>query len=255
MPIVTKSQVGINTLDPQALLDIRSLGNTTSTSALIIRDHLGQPIFNIADDGSISTKGTIKAPVLLDIRAQEGNNIIALGKSHLTYNEAKPGALMYNSSTKSMYVTDDTEWKELSYNYMKAFVVADIPTATQAFPNGSTTIIDWDIVSDPTNSFDTSTMLFTAKREAIYSVSVNITFNDGPVVSNSYIETILSASNGQSVKCITNYHSAGTIPTGAQCSGNFKLAEGENITITLSHNLGNTKYIKVGYCNMDIVEL
>lgn len=253
------SQVGINTTNPQAILDIQSQGNTDQTSALIIRDNLGQPIFNIFNDGSISTKGTVKTPALLDLRSDDGNDIIAIGSSYLTYSDAKPGALMYNPATKSMYLSDNTQWKELSYNYLKAFVDGDMTSANQTFPSNSSieTIVDWNIVSDATNSFDIPNKQFVAKRSSLYAVSVNISFISGQVIANSYIEAILKASNGRSVKCLTTYQTStsSSIPTGVQCAGNFELTAGQSIQISLIQTTGYSKTINEEYCSMSIIEL
>lgn len=256
---ITMGQVGINTTNPQGMLDIHSQGNTPQTSALIVRDNLEQPILNIFNDGTISTKGAVKTPALLDLRSDSGNAIIAIGNSYLTYSEAKPGALKYNLTTKSMYLSDNTQWKELSYNYLKAFVVGNMTSVNQTFPSNSSTetIVNWNIVSDATNSFDIPNKRFVAKRKSLYAVSANVSFTNAQVVAYSFIEAILRASDGRSVKCLTTYHAttSSSIPTGVQCAGNFELDAGESVQILLIQTTGSAKTINDEYCNMSIIEL
>lgn len=250
------AQVGINTSDPQAMLDIRSQGSTATTMALSVKDNAGTLLFGIRDDGQVLTKSVTNPKVLLDLRNGDNNDILGIGNSSQSYNMAGQGAVKYDTNTRSLYFADNTAWKELSSDYIKAFVVADIQNATQVFANNTTNIINnWNIQSDLTASFDASTGIFTAQRGSIYSITINITFDDGTVAAHSQILATLVSSGGQQVKCIATYNNAGAIPSGVQCAGNFNLNIGETLYTTLWHNLGVTKYIKVGYSNLTIVEL
>ncbi|SHF16785.1 hypothetical protein [Dysgonomonas macrotermitis] len=253
---ISCAQVGINTLNPEAVLDIRSTGSTTSTKALIVKNNTGTEIFSVRDDGRIITAGVITPSVLLDLRDGTDNSIVAVGQSNQTGAIAGGGALKYDTSAKSLYLSDGINWNVLASDYIKAFVVADITNASQNFANNTTnTISNWTIVSDQTNSFNPLSGIFTAKRSSVYSVSLNITLDDGAVNARTQLQASIKASGGQEVKCITTFNTAGTLPTGVQCSGNFNLALNETLSTSLWHNLGSTKNIKVEYNNLTIVEL
>lgn len=250
------AQVGINTTSPQAMLDIRSQGSTASTMALAVKNNTGNLLFGIRDDGRVQLTGVTTPKVLLDLRGGDDNNIVGIGNSSLASSIAGQGAVKYDTNTRSLYLADNSTWKELSSDHIKAFVVADITVATQAFAhNATSTIVGWHVLSDLTSSFNPSTGIFTAQRRAIYSISINVTFNDGNVVAGSQIRATLTSSSGQQIKCITTYNDAGSIPSGVQCDGSFDLNIGQTLYTTLWHNLGTTKYIKVGYSNLTIVEL
>ncbi len=250
------AQVGINTKTPQAALDIQSKGNTVSTQALLVKSNSSVNVFDLRDNGIVLTSGVSSSPVLLDLRDGKNNSILAIGESNQTAAVAKKGAVKYDTNTKSLYLSDNTSWKALASDYIKAFVVADITSATQSFANNtSNTIKNWVKVSDLTNSFNPTTGVFTAQRASVYSVSLNITLNDGTINAKTQLQASLVASGGQQVKSITTFNAASGLSAGVQCSGNFQLALGETLSVVLWHNMGVAKQIKVGYNNLTIVEL
>ncbi|SHF53718.1 hypothetical protein [Dysgonomonas macrotermitis] len=250
------AQVGINTQNPQAALDIHSIGSSASTKSLSIKNNTGTEIFSLRDDGRIITSGVASPSVLLDLRDGIDNAIVAVGESSQTGSTAQSGALKYDTSARSLYLSDGITWNALASDYIKAFVVADIGSASQTFANNTTnSIVNWTTISDLTGCFNSSTGVFTAKRASLYSVSLNITLDDGAINAQTYLQSSLIASGGQQIKCLTTFNSGGSIPAGVQCSGNFNLALNEIVTTSLWHNLGVSKNIKIGYSNLTIVEL
>lgn len=250
------AQVGINTMSPQAMLDIRSRGNTASTMALSVKNNSSVSLLDIRDDGRIITSGVSLPSILLDLRDGQDNAILAVGESQQTAAYAKGGALKYDVNVKSLYLSDNTQWNQLASDHIKAFVVADITSQLQGFTdNTSNTITDWNIQSDLTGSFNATTGIFTAQRSSIYSVSLNITLEEGSVSAGSEARAVLVASNGKQVTSISTITSVGNFPVGVQCSGSFLLALGETLSVVLFHNMGETKNVKVGYNNLTIVEL
>lgn len=250
------AQVGINTKVPLAALDIRSKGNNVSTQALLVKSNSSVNLFDLRDNGQVLTSGVSLSSILFDLRDGKNNSILAIGESTQTPLEAKAGAVKYDANTKSLYLSDNTSWKALASDYIKAFVVADITSSTQSFANNtSSTIKNWVKISDLSNSFNASTGVFTAQRASVYSVSLNITLNDGIINAKTQLQASLVASGGQQVKSITTFNAASGLSAGVQCSGNFQLALGETLSVVLWHNMGATKQIKVGYNNLTIVEL
>ena len=250
------AQVGINTTSPLAMLDIQSKGNTVSTQALLVKSNSSVNLFDLRDNGQVLTSGVSLSSILFDLRDGKNNSILAIGESTQTAAVAKEGAVKYDANTKSLYLSDNTSWKELASDHIKAFVVADITSSTQSFANNtSSTIRNWVKISDLSNSFNASTGVFTAQRASVYSVSLNITLDDGTINAKTQLQASLVASGGQQVKSITTFNSASGLSAGVQCSGNFQLALGETLSVVLWHNMGATKQIKVGYNNLTIVEL
>ncbi len=250
------AQVGINTKIPQAALDIKALGNTSATKSLSVKNDANIEIFSIRDDGRVLTSKVTSPSVLLDLRDNSSNSIFAVGESDQAASVAKAGALKYNDLSKSLYLSDDVAWNELASDFIKAFVVADLSVASQSFNNNTTSIIaNWTKLADSSNSFNPLTGVFTAKRSSVYSVSLNITLDNGAVNAKSQLQALLTASGGQQIKCITTFNVAGTLPSGVQCNGNFNLALNETLSTSLWHNLGIAKKVKIGYNNLTIVEL
>lgn len=250
------AQVGINTQTPQAVLDVQSKGNTASTKALSVKNSSAINIFDMRDDGRVITAGVLAPNILFDLRDGKNNSILAIGESDQTAVVAKGGAVKYDTSTKSLYLSDNTSWNVLASDYIKAFVVTDITSASQSFANNTSIAIkNWTVLSDFTGSFNSSTGVFTAQRSSVYSVSLNITLNDGAINAKTQLQASLVASGGQQVKSITTFNAAGSLSAGVQCSGNFLLASGETLSVILWHNLGSSKQIKIGYNNLTIVEL
>lgn len=250
------AQVGINTKTPLAALDIQSKGNTVSTQALLVKSNSSVNLFDLRDNGQVLTSGVSFSSILFDLRDGKNNSILAVGESTQTPVEAKAGAVKYDADTKSLYLSDNASWKILASDYIKAFVVADITSTSQSFAdNTSSTIKNWVKVSDLSNCFDASAGVFTAPRTSVYSVSLNITLDDGLINAKTQLEVSLVASGGQQIKSITTFDVASDLYAGVQCSGNFQLALGETLSVVLWHNMGATKQIKIGYNNLTIVEL
>ena len=253
---ISYAQVGINTKTPQAALDIQASGNTSATKSLSVKNDSKVDIFSIRDDGRVLTSKVTSPSVLLDLRDDLINSIFAVGESNQAATVAKAGALKYSGSAKSLFLSDGSAWNELASDFIKAFVVADITASSQNFANNTTsTITNWTKLSDTSNSFNSVTGVFTAQRSSVYSVSLNITLDNGAVNAKTQMQAMLAASGGQQIKCITTFNVAGTLPSGVQCSGNFNMALNETLSTSLWHNLGVSKKAKIGYNNLTIVEL
>lgn len=251
--VINAQHVGINTTTPQATLEIISTGNTNATQALSARNTSDNEILSLRDHGALGL-GITTSNIRLDLRDNANNSIIGIGTSSQTASQAKAGALKYDSGTKALYLSDNTNWEKLSANVIKTYVVADIINTSQSFlDNTSVNIKNWRVQEDLLGTFSPSTGEFTAPRTGTYTISVIATFSSGTVAADSYLQLNL-VSPATTVKCQSTYNKAATFQTSVLCSGNFQLSIGQILKPVIFHNTGSAKTLKAGYCNLSILE-
>lgn len=239
------AQVGINTQNPQATLDIISGGNTASTKALSVKNNLGADIFTIQDNGYTGLS-VANPSVLLDLRDGQNNSIIGIGGTSQTPSEVGVGVLRYDQVYRSLDLSEGTQWKQLSANHEKVHVVANLVSTTQIFSqNRTATIINWSELSDETNSFNAATGIFTAPHGGNFTTSISMTLKDVASYSNNfnaYIVLSLIASSGETVKSLSSYNTEGStlIKTPSiSCTGSFSLTAGQYLRADLYNYLGS----------------
>ncbi|WP_194202480.1 hypothetical protein [Dysgonomonas sp. GY617] len=248
-----QAQVGINTKNPQATLEIVSKGNTASTQALSVRNVSNTEILSLRDQGYLGL-GVASPNIRLDLRNGANNAIIGIGNSAQAASAAKAGALKYDAGPQALYLSDGSGWNKLSASVIRTYVVADIVNTSQSFPNNaSTTVMNWRKQEDLLGTFNASTGIFTAPRSGTYTISVIATFDNGAVGSYSYMQMEL-VSPTATVKCQSTYYDAATFQTSVLCSGSFQLLAGQTLKPVISHNMGIAKNLKAGYCNLSILE-
>lgn len=248
------AQVGINTNSPQAMLDIHSGGTTDETLAFTVRNDLGKRLFGVRDNGWVSGAGVDRPKVALDLRNADGDGCLKVASTALEPSVVGKGVLKYGSANK-MELTNGSEWMELEADHVRSYVVASVSDDTQHFASGGESVIaNWEVESEVGACFDAVTGVFRAKRAAIYSVTINMTFKSVVVTGNSRVLLSLNGSGNQVVKCITTCESSGTYPVGVICSGNFKLNTGETISASILQNVGNELHVDKEYCDLGIVE-
>lgn len=247
------AQVGINTQDPQAALEIISKGSTSTTQALSVRSKSDAEILSLRDNGYLGL-GVTNPAIRFDLRNGANNAIIGIGSSNQTAVAARAGALKYDTGSQALYLSNGVLWNKLSAYVIRTYVVADIINTTQSFPNNaSETILNWRKQEDLLGTFNAATGVFTAPRTGTYTISVIATFDNGMVGANSYMQMEL-VSPIVTVKCQSTYYDAATFQTSVLCSGNFQLLAGQTLRPVISHNMGTVKYLKAGYCNLSILE-
>ena len=247
------AQVGINTKNPQATLEIVSKGNTAATQALSARNTSNTEILSLRDQGYMGL-GVTSPNIRLDLRNGSNNAIIGIGSSTQAASVAKAGALKYDVGPQALYLSDGAGWNKLSANVIRTYVVADIINTSQSFPNNaSTTVMNWRKQEDLLGTFNASTGIFVAPRTGTYTISVIATFDNGAVGPYSYMQMEL-VSPTATVKCQSTYYDAATFQTSVLCSGSFQLLAGQTLKPVISHNMGIAKNLKAGYCNLSILE-
>ncbi|QIK60725.1 hypothetical protein G7050_13130 [Dysgonomonas sp. HDW5A] len=248
-----QAQVGINTQNPKAALEIISEGSTSATQALSVRNTSNTEILSLRDHGYLGL-GVTNPDIRLDLRNGANNAIIGIGNSNQTAAAAGAGSLKYDTGSQALYLSDGTVWNKLSAYLIRTYVVADIINTSQSFPdNASTTVMNWRKKEDLLGTFNAATGIFTAPRTGTYTISVIATFDNGAVGTNSYMQMEL-VSPVATVKCQSTYYDAATFQTSVLCSGSFQLIAGQTLRSVISHNMGSLKYLKAGYCNLSILE-
>lgn len=253
VPLFIFAQVGINTDNPQATFDIHSL-SLASDSILTLRDSTYKALFNINDDGKIRTNDTKEGPTLFDIRSNNDGDIIAIGNTNLSHTDAGEGVIKYNADTKSMSLSVDTGWLELSKRPLRVLVSLE-PYANSIIESGTTKVVkNWSVVSDSYGSADPKTGYFTAPHDGIYGVYVNMVFQRTEVKANTYIQTEIHSSTGRVSASIYPYYvDADEYPI-VQTTNYFKLQKGDTLFIQVYHNVGTDLIVLHQYTYLSIVE-
>lgn len=233
------AQVGINTQDPLATLDVLSTANTAESSVLITSNSDNTETLKVKNDGAIGTMTVSNPLVKLDVRGKDG--IIGVGYADISAVEAKGGAIRYNPSLKELEYSDGVSWFQFRFTPQKAFVVVT-HSKTWSFPTygGSSTtfngpIENWDTPNiDKTNSFDAKTGLFTAPNEGLYSFTVNVVFDKENVTPSSYAELNISVPGVGALKTVVPFfQSANSVPISFSVRDVIYLSKGDQRSVRL----------------------
>jgi hypothetical protein len=251
--VSSHAQIGINTKTPQATLDIVSENNISNTQVLSVKNTSNTEIFSLRNQGYLGL-GVSNPNIRLDLRNGNNNSIIGIGTSKQTAISVQAGTLKYDIASKALFFSDNNVWNKLSSNVIKTYVIANINNSNQTFLNNtSTTIQNWQVKEDLLNTFSSSTGEFIAPRTGTYTISVIATFNNGSVLQNSYMQLELISPTA-TVKCQSVYYGSVSTEASVLCSGNFQLIAGQTLKAVIYHNLGINKTLKIGYCNLSILE-
>lgn len=192
----------------------------------------------------------------MDLRGGSNNDIIAIGTTDLDYSLVKPGVLKYDSPTKSIYLSTDNSWSQLSYEYLKLYVTAKIVSDGQTFTSAGpiAKVVNWgDLEPENSDLFDPTTGVFKAPRDGIYSFFCNLVFKTSAVALKAEINAYFIAPTftNQAKKVM---YSAGNIPVGIQNSADFDLKKGDTVYLSLQQNLGTRKVLDTNYSTLSILE-
>ncbi|WP_139262049.1 hypothetical protein [Dysgonomonas macrotermitis] len=252
---ITYAQVGINTDTPEAMLHIKSGESTATTNALNIVNSDNTGIFTVRNDGYIITSGVHNAVSPLDLRDGIDNSIIGIGQSSQTAATANEGAIKYE--TKLLYCSDGTDWHQLASNPIKAYVIADVLNPVQQFShNVESEISDWNLTTDLTNSFNTTTGEFTAPRSGIYTFSLVLTLSDDKITQFSSFNVYWRMFSSV-IKCTSSFNTTSTksLPVSVLCTGSFAMNTNEVLKASVLQTFGGNRSLKSGgYNNLTIIE-
>lgn len=252
--IMSPSQVGINTSNPEATLDIRQ-SNLVLDDIFSIKDSQGNQIFTIKNDGKVQTKGVNNSPLLFDLRGGEEGDVLAVGNTSLSYKDAGEGVIKYEIDSNKYYLSTDSAWKEINLKPLRVLVSAR-PQEGLSIENDLTKKnINWKILSDDYQSMDLTSGYFKAPHSGNYAFNLNITFRKSMVNANTYFETNFLTSDGKKIKCLDTYAVSSTNYPTIQCSGSFLLDKDETFYVEIFQNTGYSQTIIQEYSFFSIVEL
>lgn len=246
---VLAQNVGINTVSPAAVLDIRGEGNSSAKRTIRVANSSGVEILTLTDNGRLGI-GQTNPSVRLDLRGTGVNPVVAVGTTTNTAASVGGGAIRYMAGTKEIHYSDGTQWFRLQSSAVRPSVVAPNDYIAGSYPSNATTRLTGFVpVYDSHGAFNTSNSVYTAPVDGLYVVSFTLSFNRAIAIqANKYIEGRWVASNGRIVRCIQVYPDSGSGQGGITCSGTIQLSAGDTLWPEVWHNLGGTKSMRVyGY--------
>lgn len=244
--LVYAQNVGINTLNPMATLDILSLGDSGLTENIRISNSNNTNLLTVLDNGYMGL-GITSPAVRLDLRADlAGNNIIGIGNTNLAASAAQAGAIKYVSDTKELQYSDGSQWLILEADMVRDCVIADNSRNLMVCRDNATTQLgNWNIKYDPTGTFNPSTGVFTAPKTGLYTATFSVHMAITSVKGGSYLEGQWIASNGKTIKCTTSFPLPGSFMAAIICSGTIFLDAGDTLYPQVFHNTGTDKHLRI----------
>ncbi|WP_228414741.1 hypothetical protein [Chryseobacterium sp. G0201] len=218
------SQTGINTINPLGPLHI---DGARDNQAVPTTTQAGNDII-VTQSGYVGV-GRLDPIVKLDIRSEESQNAIGLGQTTMTASDAGAGAIRYEPILAKIQVSDGNTWTSTLVNPTKAVVVARMITPFSVIGNSDVNITGWNEVRDLSNSFDSSTGIFTAPRTGVYTFLMTYNFVSGSVENSSMVIS-------QFYSPSTNGILARSFKTFALSNEDAQVGGSANITLKLSIN-------------------
>lgn len=243
--LILSAQVGIGTDHPQGIFHIDALKNNDENL-----ENKNSDDFIILPNGNVGI-GNINPSVKLDIRGNNQESSLGIGSptdTQLSATEAGSGAIKYyyNTNTdKGLKFSDGSNWlKRLSVD-VKALTFANKKTLQNIPSNSLTSITNWDVSTDRSQSF--SQDKFTAPRDGVYIATLNIAFANNTIANDSYIEVVLTSNSTLGIpqfRCVYSFPGTGSnqvsnIVSGS-CTGLFTLKANNTITPQVLQTIGGT---------------
>src|SRR5699024_6080205 len=171
--IAQQTRTGVQTRKPQGALHVDGKGNNPKTG--IPNNSQSNDDIIITDEGKIGV-GTLTPEAGLDLRSSANDNAFGLGTTNMAASEAGAGALRYEENNKRLEFSDGVVWSSSYVAPTKTAVVAQILDSRDIPGDQFTTLDNWVVQTDLTNSFNPSTGVFTAPRDGYYSFFLTYDF-------------------------------------------------------------------------------
>lgn len=244
------AQVGINTKNPTAVLDIVTNSTNDINKIFNVKNSKGLSLFSINKKGYIDIVENSNSLVKLDLRDKSPNQFnrsLGIGYSDIDPSLVGSGVLRYNPTFKALEFSNGSNWVQLSSEKKRVFVLAENTSGSNyivSFGSINQVLNNWTVVSDETKSFDPVSGLFTAPRDGVYRISVSAVFNNVQIRSGSISSYELSliqllddylAIDYQGAKSVVTYFGGtGSITMSNTCKKIFYLKKGESVYIAVN---------------------
>lgn len=185
------SQVGIGLGNPQGALHVDGAKDNAATGTPTAAQAANDVIIN-KTTGFIGA-GVLNPLVKLDMRSSGTENALGLSTTTMTAVEAGAGAVRYDVANipvgPKIEVSDGLVWHKAYIAPQKAVVVARKITSQSITQSSATTINNWNVVRDMSNSFDATSGTFTAPRDGTYTFLLTFNFNGVVINDGSRVES------------------------------------------------------------------
>lgn len=264
---ISYSQIGINTNQPLGIFHVDAGNNNTLSPPTNTEQ---QDDFIINAEGKIGI-GLISPITHIDVRSKNSSNsAIAIGYTNKTASEAGAGALRYNDiSGGLLQVSDGEKWGNILSSPTKSYVSAHIVANnnTVKIGNTATTITNWSTIKDINNDFNSTTGIFTARRDGVYNVNFSYDLTQGSILPGSIVQAqFIKGESSILIKCLKTFGKANRqAQAGGNCNSTVELLSGETLKVQMLQNittdergLRSTTVINnpfYGFNNLSIIEL
>ncbi|WP_045495551.1 hypothetical protein [Chryseobacterium sp. StRB126] len=248
----TFAQIGIGTENPQGILHVDGAKDNVTTGSPTDTQVINDIVINKTT--AFIGVGTLNPQVKLDARSVGTENALGLGTTTMTANEAGAGTVRYDVADipvgAKIEVSDGSVWNKAYVAPQKAVVVVRKITSQSIQQGIATTIGNWNVVRDMSNSFIPATGEFTAPRNGTYTFLLTFNFNgviinDGSRVESQFYNpvsnTILASvykTFGQSMTGTPDdANSVRSTQAGGSSTVTLTLTAGTKVVARLYHNL------------------
>lgn len=188
---ITYAQNGIGTSNPQGSLHVDGAKDNAATGVPTALQAANDVIVS-KTTGFIGV-GVLNPQVKLDMRSVSTENALGLGTTIMTAAAAGAGAVRYDVISTpvgaKIEVSDGSVWNKAYVAPQKAVVVVRKITSQSIPQNTATTITNWSVVRDMSNSFAASTGEFTAPRDGTYTFLLTFNFNGAVITDGTRVES------------------------------------------------------------------
>lgn len=235
--ITTYSQtgnVGINTSNPSAALDIVSKDNTSATKALEINNSSNAEMVTVLNNGNVGI-GTPAPNAKLDIRtsptstSNPGVGMFGLGTSSSTAVSAGAGALKYNEIDKTIQYSDGTIWNSLAHasGFIPSVVLSVRSSIIETLSSGQNKVLSFPVIDINDGNYNSVNSSYTIPSNGTYTISSTSNFSINNAINIVGLQ--ISINNGSQIYN-SDYRNI-TVVLGGSVSATLRLNAGDVVQI------------------------